>query len=273
MIAGAEGHFRLATIVVGVEMRPHLGWRQRIPVAWRARGSETGQDGGVCAGSWRHGLLRGEQADEDQPPLTVRADRWLDRRHERLGGWLDRSTGQGMLRQVRLGRRLELQHLPPPSGVVALHRMPQAAVADLVEAARQHMLKEAAHERLAAEPAGSSPTGLAILVLDPDRLVVEADDAGVGERDPEDVAGEIVEHRLFTIAPGADVKDPRLLPDRVRDDEIRALLPQQGAELAAHQLGERLDRQEERPPRRMPGAAVLGDPTAADQAVHVRVEV
>jgi len=63
------------------------------------------------------------------------------------------------------------------------------------------------------------------------------------------------------------------VPDCVRDDEIRALLPQQGAEFAAHQRGERLDRQEEVLPRRMPGAAVRGDPAATDQAVHVGVEV
>src|ERR1700761_5859916 len=100
--------------------------------------------------------------------------------------------------------------------------MPQAEVADLVEAARQHVLEEAAHELVAAEPAGSPPAGLAILVLDRDPVVVEADDAGVGERDAEDVAGEVVEHRLFAVAPGADVKDPSLVPDRIRDDEIRA---------------------------------------------------
>src|ERR1700750_3421328 len=135
------------------------------------------------------------------------------------------------------------------------------------------MLEEAAHDLVAVEPAGSSLAGLAVLVLDRDRLVVEADDAGVGEGDPEDVAGEIVEPGLFALAPGADVQDPSLVPDRVRDDEIRALLPQQGAELAAHQRGERLDRQEERPPPRMPGGTVFRNPAATDQAMHMRVEV
>src|SRR5689334_21893399 len=142
--------------------------------------------------------------------------------------------------------------------------MPQAEVADFVEAARQYVLEKAAHELLAAEPAGAPPAALAVLVLDRDRLVIETDDAGVGESDAEDVAGEVVEHGLLAVAPGADVEDPWLLPDGIRDDEIRAPLPQQGAEFATHQLGERLDRQEERPPRRMPGGAVLGDPAATD---------
>jgi hypothetical protein len=61
---------------------------------------------------------------------------------------------------------------------------------------------------VAAEPAGASLAGLAVLVLDADPVVVEADDAGIGERDAADVAGEIVEHGLFALAPGADVKDP-----------------------------------------------------------------
>ncbi len=109
---------------------------------------------------------------------------------------------------AKLGWRLQLQHLPRPGGVVALSGMPQTEVADLVEAARQHVLEEAAHELVAAEAAGSPAAGLAVLVLDGDRFVVEADDAGVGESDAKDVAGEVVEHGLFAVAPGGDVEDP-----------------------------------------------------------------
>jgi hypothetical protein len=59
-----------------------------------------------------------------------------------------------------------LQHLPYAGGVVELRGMPQAEVTDLVEAARQHMLEEAAHELFAAESAGSRAAGFAVLVLD-----------------------------------------------------------------------------------------------------------
>ena len=103
-------------------------------------------------------------------------------------------------------------------------------------------------------------------------MVVEARDASVGERDTEDVAGEVVEHGLFAVATVADVKDPVFAPDLVRDDEIRAFAPQQRPELAAHQPGESLDGHQELPARRMPGGAVLGDPAAADQAMNMRVE-
>ena len=98
-----------------------------------------------------------------------------------------------------------MQHLPDPSGVVGLRGMPKSEVADLVKAARQHMLEEAAYELITAEPAGSRAAGPAFLVLDGDGLVVETDDAGVGESDAKDVACEIVEHGLLTVAPGGDM--------------------------------------------------------------------
>ena len=150
--------------------------------------------------------------------------------------------------------------------------MPQAEVADLVEPVRQHVLEEATHEFVAAQPAGSRSAGLAFLVLDGDRLVVEPDDAGVGESDAKDVAGEVVEHRLFTGAPSGDVEDPWCAPHRVGDDEVRAFSEQQRAELAANQFGESLDGYQEFTARRMPGGSVLRDAATADQAMNMRVQ-
>ena len=89
------------------------------------------------------------------------------------------------------GRCLQLQPLAHSGGVVALCRVPQAGVADLVEAARQHVLKEAAHELVATQATGSSAAGAAFLVLEGDRSIAEADDPGVGEDDTKDVAGEV----------------------------------------------------------------------------------
>ena len=166
-----------------------------------------------------------------------------------------------------------MQHLPHPVGAVAVPRMPQPEVTDLVEAARQHMLEEAAHEFMAAQTAGSPATGLAFPVLDGDRFVVETDDAGVGESDAKDIAGEVLEHGLFAVAPGGDVEDPALTPHGVRNDEIGTLSAQEVPEFAAHQFVESLDGQQEVPPRRMPGGGVLGDPAATDQAVNVRMQV
>ena len=78
-------------------------------------------------------------------------------------------------------------------------------------------------------------------------FVVETDDAGVGESDAKDVAGEVVEHGLFAVAPGGDMEDPGHAPDRVGNDEIGTLSAQQRAEFAAHQFGESLDGDQELP--------------------------
>src|SRR5713226_1254754 len=134
------------------------------------------------------------------------------------------------------------------------------------------MLQEAAHELVAAEAAGSPAAGLAFLVLDADGFVVEAADAGVGESNAKDVAGEVVEHGLFAVAPDGDVEDPGLAPHRVGDDEIGALSVQQRPELATHQPGESLDGYQEVPAHRMPGGAVHGDPAATDQAMDMGME-
>ena len=120
--------------------------------------------------------------------MTVRTAPWLDRRpwlRARVLDWRE----DKLLWWTALGRRLQLQHLSHPGGVMTLRGVPQAGVADLVEAARQHVLEEAAHEFVTAQAAGSRLAGLAFLVLDRDRFVVEADDPGVGKSDAKDVAG------------------------------------------------------------------------------------
>ena len=226
----------------------------------------------MLRGSWCHGLPRRESADEDQAALmTVRTD-------QRLGGWRGLRAGwlkwrdDGLLRRVDFEWRLQLQHLPYPGGIVALRGVPQAEVAHLMEPAWQHVLEEAAHELVAAEAAGSRAAGLAVLVSNGDGLVVEVGDAGVGESDAKDITGEVIERRLFAVAPGGDVKHPGLAPRRVGDVEIGAPALQQRAELTAHQLGESLDGEQELPARRMPGGGVFGDPAAADQTMNVRVK-
>src|SRR5579863_10683259 len=111
--------------------------------------------------------------------------------------------------------------------------MPQAEVADLVQALGQDVLEEAAHELLAGDAADPPAVGFAMLVADSDRLIVEADDSGVGDRDAEDVAGEVVEHGLLALAPGRAMDDPGLGPGGVGQNQIGTLLLECGSELAA----------------------------------------
>jgi hypothetical protein len=131
-----------------------------------------------------------------------------------------------------------------------------------VKALWQDVLEEAAHE-LAAGAAAVAPAGrLAVPVSQGDGGVVEGDKAGIGDGDAEDVAGEIVDHSLLALAPQGAMDDPRLAPGDGGDDEAGTLAGERRLELAAHQLGEGFDREEERLARREPIAAIGGDAAA-----------
>jgi len=128
-------------------------------------------------------------------------------------------SGRPMDRRVRADLAARLRRPPvekkqqtSAGGFFALGGMPEAEVADFMQAFRQDVLEEAAHELLAGDTAHPPAVGFAMLVADGDRLIVEGDDAGVGDGDAEDIAGEIIEHGLFALAPGRAMDDPRLGP-------------------------------------------------------------
>ncbi|MFZ0602611.1 MAG: hypothetical protein WAN05_14880 [Roseiarcus sp.] len=85
-------------------------------------------------------------------------------------------------------RRLPVEKKQQTSAgsVFAPGGMPEAEVADLAQTLRQDVLEEAAHELLAGDAADPPAVGFAMLVADGDRLIVEADDSGVGDRDAEE---------------------------------------------------------------------------------------
>src|SRR5580704_6744532 len=62
----------------------------------------------------------------------------------------------------------------------------------------------------------------AVLVAIGHALVVDGQDAVVGDGDAEGVAGEIVEGGLLSLAPWRDVNDPGDLPDMGRKAGVRA---------------------------------------------------
>ena len=137
-------------------------------------------------------------------------------------------------------------------GVLAFGGMPEAEVSDFVQTLGQDVLEEAAHELLAGDAAHPPAVGFAMRVADGDSLVVEADDASVGDRDAEDVAGEIIEHGLLAFAPGRAMDDPGLGPGGVGQNQVGTALLQRGPELAAHELGQRFDWNQEGSTRRTP---------------------
>jgi hypothetical protein len=153
----------------------------------------------------------------------------------------------------------------------ALGGVPQAEVADLVQAFGQNVLHEPTDELFTRDPAGAPAVGFALLVAERHGLVVEADNSVIGDGHAEDVAGQVIQDRLLTFTPGGAVDNPGLRPRRRGQDQVGTSLLERGPELAAHELGQGLDRDAEVLARRMPRVAVVGDAAARDQAMDMGV--
>src|ERR1700761_6559497 len=150
--------------------------------------------------------------------------------------------------------------------------MPQAVIADLVEAGRQDVLEKAPDELVAGHGFLALAVASAVLVAIGHGRVVDSQDAVVGNGDAEDVAGEIVECGLLSFAPWRNVNDPEDLPDMGWQVGVRAEPGEGIAEAGAGKGGERRFRDQERFAGGMPGGAVVGQSAAGNQAVNVRVD-
>ena len=117
--------------------------------------------------------------------------------------------------------------------------MPQAVISDLVEAGWQDVLEKAADELMSLERLRAIAIGRSVLVAEGDGLIIDGEDAPVGDGDAEDIAGEIFERGLFTLAPRGDVDHPGDLPDMVRQIGLWAEPDESVAEASASQGGER----------------------------------
>jgi hypothetical protein len=125
--------------------------------------------------------------------------------------------------------------------------MPQPVVPDFVEPLGQDVLAEAAQE-LGPRQGARAPApraGLAVLAAEGDGVRIHRGDPAVGAGGAEHVAGEVVEDGLFAGAPHGDVGDPGHLPDPARQVEAGQPPGQRGADLAAHELAQRPDGNQE----------------------------
>ena len=132
---------------------------------------------------WPH---RGPSGDDDEEagsaPGARAPGRWRWCSRTRLGRWL-RSGGTLRFGTGRWsGVAVEPQGVTHAARLGAPGGMPQAEVADLVEAPGQNMLEIAAQELGPRDPAGPGPSGLAVAVLKADGFLIQVDDAPVGER-------------------------------------------------------------------------------------------
>ena len=102
--------------------------------------------------------------------------------------------------RARLGGRFEHQQQSGTLLERTLGVVPQAVVARLVKTFGQNVHQEPTQELYTGQAAGSPLVRLAVLV--PERHVgcVHGDDSGVGDRDAEGIASEVLQHGLLTVA-------------------------------------------------------------------------
>src|SRR5271163_2959004 len=131
------------------------------------------------------------------------------------------------------------ENIPQVAQLFAVRGVPQPVIADLVEAGRQDVLEEAPDELVAGHGFLALAVGSAVLVAIGHGLVVDGQDAVVGDGDAEGVAGEIVERGLLSLAPWRDVNDPGDLPDMGWQVDVRAQPGEGIAEAGAGKGGER----------------------------------
>lgn len=151
--------------------------------------------------------------------LAMRAAAWRWRGLG-VGGRLGH-LGDGPFRR-RFGWLLQQKGIPQVAGMVAAGGMPQAIIANLVEAGWQDVLEKAPDELVAGHGLVAMAIGRPVLVAEGDGLGVDGQDAVVGDADAESVASEIIERGLLSLAPRRDMDDPGCPPDMARQIDIRA---------------------------------------------------
>src|SRR5271170_7835425 len=102
-------------------------------------------------GSWSLGPLRGNSADKQEKAFAAARTDPRTVRLFRVGGRIGGFRAHWGLSRCRL--RVEPKQQARAGGVFASDGMPQAEVADLVQALGQDVLEEAAHELLARDAA------------------------------------------------------------------------------------------------------------------------
>ena len=197
------------------------------------------------------GLMTGQLAHAARPGADAHQAAHLSRR-------------QGPPRSAHLGpqglhhEHHDVQQFAGAGDVLgALTAGEQAIVADAVEACGQHVHEKAADELVGGERhhlIAFAPFEPVVLPLEGDALVIEREQAAVGDGDPVGVAGEIAQHLLRT-AEGAlaidhplfAVQRPQIRGERLRIDQPGMLAEElqltgliSGTELVQEQPAEQL---------------------------------
>ena len=183
--------------------------------------------------------MTGEQAAHDQQALAAGwtgvtgLEGWppgigpLARRCRGGGRWVGRMPRQPALELVQAGAR---------------DGTPQPIVPDVGEPLGQPMREKAANELVGRQGHGLPAMVLGILRAETDVAVRDREKAAIGQRDPVDIAAQVVQDLLRAWDGRFAVDDPPVGPDRRRDGQV----------------GPRLTPQSEQPPARILARAWTG---------------
>jgi len=219
-------------------------------------------------------LFRQELAHEDE---MAEPTAWADARVRGAGARVIKVAGARVGANGRAHNVLGALHVQQQTGFAGegtLACVPKAEISNLVQPFGQDVLEEAAHELLTIEGANAPAIGLAVVVAERDGVLVEADDARIGDGNAKDVTREISKDRLLALAPWGDPDDPGYSPGTSWNDEVGVLLRKPRLELAAHELGDGRLGGKEGGARGMPARDSCGGDTATgNEAMHVGVIV
>jgi hypothetical protein len=107
--------------------------------------------------------------------------------------------------------------------VLAMCGTPQTIVSNFVNTGRQHMLQKTPDELLGADGHGLCLSTAGILIPKGHLPVVSRDYSAVGDSNPVNVAGQIIEDRTGALDGWFAVNDPLLLPYGLRQVDILKL--------------------------------------------------
>jgi len=169
-------------------------------------------------------LESGNGTNHDQQPLTAGRTRLAG-----SDGW---APGVGCLRcwfrsAGRRGgcvpRQAELELVQERT----MDGAPEPIIADFVEALGQHMLQKTPDELLGRQGHGLPALVLGVLVTEADLVILDGEQAGVGQRDPMDIPAQVIQDLLRALHGRFAVDDPPLGPDRLGHQQVGPFLPHQ----------------------------------------------
>ena len=151
--------------------------------------------------------------------------------------------------------------------------VPETVVAYLVKAFWQYMEKEATEELNSLYPFSLPLVRVMVLVFYRNVAFVHGNEPVIGDGDPKDVTGEVLQHSILTCAIGFAVRAPLSVPDVSRDllEEVGMPLLQRLSEASGNHGRELSYRHEKFVRSIVPGGPVIDNAATGNHHMHMRM--